>query len=394
MNNYIEWRRHENIRAVSIPNKEQYYTDLLNIEHSWSGRMDTDIGNTFIMEAAQQIVNALELFEQGYFDCAYYSLRSAVDVATTMVFLVDMPEDDRQSYLVAWKDTADFPMQRQIIKKLTNDGSVFIDMKAKMPEFFSNAKQLSQKLNKYVHKQGWQHFYVSRNHPMNQKKDQTRFVATFERYVQRCIGVVAVMRLAFDPFPILLMDEDFLFRCFDSMTDPYSEEFVERYIGSDTIEKYKQTEVYTTVYNSFIYEEKKNDAVFNVMKYQYIDTQQLDIIYSQLHLLDKDDIVCVLLAAACEKVVKVYCYGGMLMFFTDRKTNRKAHSWSSFDFKKFEESEKQVNQVYNEVFISVFHFVGKTYFVEHNQKLDSGDLAKTVGFVVGALAKMEINFEE
>lgn len=84
---YIEWRKYDNIRAVELSNKSQYYSDLINIENSLSGRMDGNICNLFIMEAEQLLVNAIELFEQGYFDCAYYSLRSAVDLSTTMVFL-------------------------------------------------------------------------------------------------------------------------------------------------------------------------------------------------------------------------------------------------------------------------------------------------------------------
>jgi len=71
---YTEWCRQENIRPLPLPNKEKYYFDLLNIERSWSGRIGVAMVNAFIMEADQQLINAIELFEQGYFDCAYYSL--------------------------------------------------------------------------------------------------------------------------------------------------------------------------------------------------------------------------------------------------------------------------------------------------------------------------------
>ena len=236
---YIEWRKNENLKPLSLPNKEQYYRDLTNIEHSWSGRIDTNIGNTFIMEAEQQLINAMELFEAGYFDCAYYSLRSAVDMSTTMVFLTDLPEEEREKYLAAWKDTADFPVQGRMVKQLIDNGDIFSDMYKKMPDFFSNAKNLSADLNKYVHKQGFQHFYISRNHTMNQDKSQDVFIKNFQNYLEKCFGVVAVMRLAFDPFPVLLMDEEILYRCFDSMTEPYSEKFVEKYIGESVINEYK-----------------------------------------------------------------------------------------------------------------------------------------------------------
>lgn len=270
---YIEWRKKENLRPLSLPNKEKFYLDLQNIEHSWSGRMDIGgIGNTFIVEAEQQLVNAIELFEIGYFDCAYFSLRSAIDLSTTMVYLADMPYEERDSYLEAWKETKDFPMQGQMIKQLSAKGDVFVDMKSKMPNFFKQAKELNATLNKYVHKQGLQHFYVSRNHPINMGKSQETFISNFEYYLKQCIGVVAVMRLAIDPFPILLMDEEILYRCFDSMTEPYTSEFVDEYIGQQVIAAYKKTNMYQDTYDSFIVEEKKNEATFNVVKHQYIDT--------------------------------------------------------------------------------------------------------------------------
>lgn len=322
---WLEWRRRENICPLTLPNKEQYYRDLLNIEHSWTGRIGIDVTNAFIMEAEQQLINAIELFEQGYFDCAYYSLRSAVDISTTIVFLADMPDEEREKYLEAWKSTADFPMQGQMIKQLSKKGNVFADMQKKMPDFFSAAKTLSAELNKYVHKQGLQHFYVSRNHTFSQNKLQDIFIVAFEGYLVRCIGVVAVMRLAIDPFPILLMDEEILYRCFDSITDPYSREFVEKYIGLDLVEQYKQTAIYSGFYDYLMNEEKKNDATFDVMKYQCIDTSRLDDIYSQFHLLTLDDRISVLLVAASEKIVKTYCVNGILMYFTDRETNRKNH---------------------------------------------------------------------
>ena len=391
---YINWRKQEHLRAVVIPDKEQYYTDLINIEHSWSGRLDGNICNTFIMEAEQQLVNAIELFEEGCFDCAYYSLRSAVDISTTMVFLEDMPDDEREMFLTAWKSTAEFPMQGQMVKQLSQRGNVFVDMKEKMPEFFAGAKSLSAELNKYVHKQGLQHFYISRNHPINQGKPQEPFVQAFEKYLQKCIGVVAVMRLAIDPFPVLLMDDDILHRCFDSMTDPYSDEFVEKYIGMSAVEQYKQTELYVGTYEAFSEMEKKNEATFNVMKHQYIDSNKLDQIFEQLHLLTKDDIISVLLVSSCPKTVKVYTTHGLNMYFTDRNTNRTAMSWSGADFKNFSEAENLTNQPYDEAYISVLFFEDTPYFVEHNDLLDVEEIGNMVGTVAGALFKMGSNEDD
>ena len=59
-----------------------------------------------------------------------------------------------------------------------------------------------------------------------------------------------------------------------------------------------------------------------------------------------------------------------MMFFTDRKTNRKAMSWSGLDFKKFEENSQKFNLPYDEVYISVFEFNNEPYFIEHNETIN------------------------
>lgn len=377
-NRFVEWRKQENVRPLVLPDKEKFYLDLQNIEYSFSGRMDEVSINTFIMEAAQLLVNAMELFEMGYFDCAYYALRTAVDVSTTMVFLVDMPEAEQNKWVDKWKNTEDFPMQHQMVKSLFQSGYVLSDMKNNMPEFFNDAKELSQRLNKYVHKQGFQHFYVSRNHSINQNKSQENFINNFEFYLKKCIGVVAVMRLAADPFPVLLMDNEILYRCFESITEPYSQNFVNEYIGVETIEKYKKTNIYQGTYEAFINNEKKNQATFDVAHHQYINTVEMRDILEQLHLLTVQDAISVMIVKGCDKVVKVYAIGGFYSYLTERHTNRKVQSWNSSDFNSFQHSESKYNQEYGEAYISVFFFKDDAFFAEHNEPLTDEDIGSVL----------------
>lgn len=376
--NFREWRSNQNIKKYKIPNVEQYFIDLINVEHSFSGRMDVPLANTFIMEAVQLIVNSINLFELGYFDAAYYSLREAIETSTTIVFLADMPEDERKEKMDTWKNTKDFPMQGQMLKRLYQYGAVVSDMKQNMESFFDEIKEISKKINKYVHKQGLQYFYVSRNHPINGQNSEDAFIRTYCYYLEKTIGVIAVMRLAIDPYPILLMDEEILLRCFDSMTDAYSEDFVKKYISIETINNYKKTEIYINHYNGHITEEKKNHVIFNIMKHQYIDTTKKEKILSQIYLLDQIDKIASYIALTSNKVVKIYTYGGLQMYFTDRNTNREKLSWSSLEFKQFEENNNKYNQPYDEAFISVFKYKVKEkeeiFFVEHNERLSKDDI--------------------
>ena len=177
---YVLQRKHVNIMSIELPNKSKLYHDLQNIEHSWTGRMDANIGNTFIMEAVQLLINSIELFEMGYFDCAYFSLRSAVDISTTMVFLCDIEKETGEKYLNDWDRLKDFPARYRMIDELSKDGSVFVDMTKNMPSFFKHAEEISKILNKYVHKQGMHNFYVSRNHPIFHVKSQDIFIKNFK----------------------------------------------------------------------------------------------------------------------------------------------------------------------------------------------------------------------
>lgn len=89
----------------------------------------------------------------------------------------------------------------------------------------------------------------------------------------------------------------------------------------------------------------------------------MDEILQQLSLMPKNDIISVLMVCACDKVVKTYCQGGLLMYFTEKNTNRKAKSWSGLDFRNFAEAESQINQPYDEAYISVFLFDSETYIL-------------------------------
>lgn len=375
----------EYIRPLELHNKAKIIDDLNNIENSWSGRMDGNVCNRFILESEQLIINSLHLFELGYFDAAYYSLRASIELSTTMNFLDDMPEKERTEWFTKWKCKDYFPVQGKMSKQLKEHGIVFSDMQRLMPEFFSDVKDINSRLNKYVHKQGFDNFYVLRNHHMNTGDDSDNFVSTFEYYVKKCIGIVAVMRLVIDPFPILLMDEDILYRCFDSMTGSYDEAFVDDYIGKNMINEYKKTRLYIGTYDSFIHNEKKNQAVFDIVCHQYIDSREMHIIKQQLHLLSVYDLVAVLLVDASKKTIKVYSIGGFLIYLTDRHTNRKSSSWSSGDFDAFSKSTDHINIPYDEAFISVFTFVGDDYYVEHNEPLVSNEYQAMLDHVLPQL---------
>jgi hypothetical protein len=368
---FTEHKETENIVPIRLEGKKQYYLDLMNIEHSWTGRIDAMFSNEFFREAVQLIINAITLFEKGYFDCGFYSLRQALEISTTIVYFVDDSETNRKQEVKKWRNQDRFPMHNQMIAELQKRKNVFADMKDKMALYFEEIEETKQKLNKYVHKQGFDKFYVSRNNPL---KEQVSLVLDFEEFLAKSIGAVAVFRLAIDPFPLLLIDDAIYKRTRQLLTEGYNEDFVEKYIGNDHIEAYKQTDLYRSYYDSIIAEEEMKPAVLQVVKDDYIERAEIDEIISQKHLLSDQDLVAVALILYSDKIAKVYCFGGLHWYFTDIQTKRTKYSWSSHDFKVFEEGSIHYNVKYDEAFLSHLKIMDEDYYIEHNDEFNEDEI--------------------
>jgi len=373
---FLEYRENQRLFPVEIPKKKSYYYDLMNIEHSFTGRVDAWLSNTFVQESVQLVVNAINLFEMGYFDCAYYSLRQSLELSTTMIYLVDIDENKKGAELKKWKNEERFPMQAKMIEFLSKNGAIFKDFKAKLEPYFKQLNSTKTKLNKFVHKQGLDKFYVSRNHPLNSSKSREDFINEFESHLKTCIGAIAVFRLGIDPFPILLNDEEIFHRTGDLMTRAYSEEFIDMYIGNEAMECYKNTEIYQDHYDYFISQEKKDECVTNIVKHQYIDTDKINEILNQKHLMSESDLFAVLLCKSSDKVVKVYTLDGLMQYFTNRNTVRKKMSWDSRDFHKFKECRSPSNIPYDEAFITCVFLNKEAYFIEHNEPFTDDEIKR------------------
>jgi hypothetical protein len=373
---FIKMKESENLIPIEIPRKEEYLLDLINIEDNFTGRAGTNSANTFILESAQLIKNAVFLFEKGYFDCAFYSLRQSLEISTTMVYLTDTDDEKaKKEMLKKWKEKNRFPMYKEMINLLKEKGPVFKDIKESMEEYFNELDCVKSKINKYVHKQGFDTFYISRSHPLS-KKDNKAFLLEFEEYLRKSIGAAAVFRLAIDPFPVLLMDKNIFNRTGDTLPQPYSEEFVEKYIGLDCLENYKCTAFFKNTYKSIMLKEEQKDFITNILKYYYIDREKIKEILEQKHLLDSYGLFATCLIGFSKKTCMVYCFNGMIWYHTNIQTVRKNKSYSSERINDFLTSGQQFNNKYDEAFISVVKIEVENYFIEHNEEFDQKEMSE------------------
>lgn len=371
---YIKYTETKGLRPLKIENKEKYLQDLINLEDSWTGRLDAQLSNTFIPEAVQLIINSITLFELGYFDASFYSLRQSLEVSTTMTYLIDNEEELRKEELKKWKAQSRFPMYSEMLRVLEKNQSAFSDIKKKMTTYFEELNLTKQKLNKYVHKQGFNTFYVTRNAASNKETNNNKLIQEFESHLKKCIGAIAVFRLSIDPFPILLNDENIYTRTGDLMTEAYPDSFIEDYIGTKNIIEYKKTDMYQNHYDSIIQEEPKNIHTLDLIKNQYVDKENIDKIFEQKHLLRFNELMAIFLFSFSEKIANIYCMGGMHRYFSSTKSNRKNYSYNSQDFDAFEQSTENNNLKYDEAFISTFKTRIDTYFIEHNSQFTTDEI--------------------
>lgn len=368
---FIEYKENEHLNKYKIKEKEQYYYDLGFVDSSITGRLDAQIANTFIFEAKYLVINAIKLYELGYFDCAYYSLREAIEISTIMVYLVDIPQKDREEKLKAWKNIEWFPMRNKMLEYLEKNGEIFVDFKEKMNDYFEYSNGYIETINKYVHKQGTDKLYtVKKWYDHRKKLDEEYYFNRFEKYLKFTIGHIAIMRLSIDPFPIILMDEKLYLKTMDTITEPYTQEFLDKYIDKKYIEKYKETELYKGYESYFEKMEEQSIEISNIIKEFFVDISKYNEILKQFHLLNKHQQIIVEIFKISCKISNIYFNGCPISYFSNTQSKKKTFNYNSNQFEEFRKSNYRINMNYEEVYMSVFNIDNDEYFIEHNETLN------------------------
>jgi len=295
------------IKPLELPNMEKFVRDINNISFATTGFVHAWESNLFFEEACQLIVNAIKLFQLGYYDCAFYSLGQSIETSIGIIYLTANPNKENE-----WKMQYDGFDSGAMSKWLREHEPTFKDIREKTTGFFDGVRNTQLKMNKYVHKQGFVSFYKVTNNPIiSQQKDISgdQIQKDFESFLKVCIGAVAIYRLTIDALPVVLMDEDIRLRTGDLITEPYSQEFVDTYIGSENIEAFKTTGIYKDFYESLHRNEKQNDAVYDLIHFQYYNREKMDDYATQLHLCSFTDRIAMCLYTISIKISHVFVDG-------------------------------------------------------------------------------------
>ena len=364
-----------------LPNKEAFLSDLYNISDSFVGQIDTMFLNAFIQECEALIINAIALFEKGYFDCACYSLRQALEVSDCMVYFSELNDSERQKEFSKWKMSEKLEAYK-VGNFLNNLAENYKDVKVSFSVYFNKKKRTKARLNTIVHKQGLDVFYSFRRNFTDAQMNNE--VAMFTSFLKTVITYVAILRLAVDPFPILLRDEEIYFRLPGLMTEPYSFEFVNKYIGEKYIDEYKKTDLYSGYYNGIVNGyEKKNPAIANLIAHRHIDIDSIDELEEQAHLLGLNDLLALLVAVLSPKISNIYTNEGFTCYHTNTISVR-GLNYSTFTIKSYKTDSNNFNQKYDNAFMSflgptsvdflIFGIEDFSVFIEHNLPFEKDEI--------------------
>lgn len=346
----------QDIYPIEIKNKSQYYSLINELSNSFTSRVILDLRtssliNIFIMESGKMLSNSIKLYELGYFDSSYYSMRTAIELSTIMLDLSDNKDEIIKKNISDFRNQEYRKMRKSIIDELKKNGLDFKDIKNKMPNFLKEIEVTTRKLNKVVHKTGFSNFYTIRNNQMKKKFYESK-LKEFEEDLKKTIKIVAIMRLIVDPLPLILSDENLSYRCSNFCTFSFSDMMLNEIIGIKTINNFKKTNLYKMFEKEILTQEKRNEATNDVVLYEYINLNKLNDIYSQKHLLSETNLKFVNLSSCSDKIIKLITDNGFTRYSTS-SLKSETNICNPLDYEELINLTEQFNIKYHNIYLSI-----------------------------------------
>lgn len=364
-----------NIKPLSLPKANEYLEDLSDLRFADSGILTEVNSFFFINEACQLLANSVKLFELGYFDCAFYSVRQAIELSLSGLYLFSNPDKIKE-----WKNLEKGFELRTIVPELKLGKEEFAEIKELFSDFFERVEKEKKMMNKYVHKQGYKSLYYHYNNFNAHGKPEriTALTKDYETILHDTITAVALYRLVIDPYPILMLDEDIVSRMPDLMAESFSGSFVEKYISEEFVDRYKESKLYKGFYDYFISLPVQNEAVYALIHWQLFERKGYDRIKEQHELLSLQDLEAVDLFMSSEKIGTIIL-DGCIDYHCETKLKDYSLTVGDAYYAKVFEGKEDFNVSYKENYISRVHLNDNITYLKHNAVLDEEEKSRIVG---------------
>ena len=358
---------HQQLKKVVLPGHESLLQAIRALFPT-TGIFQNMFCNGFMTESVELIKHAFFLYEDGYFDCAFYSLRQSVEIMNSMLLL-----SDDENRLKEWKAKAWFPMDKAVKGLLEKNNAAYSEIREKIPEFFTHYDELLKKANKYIHKQGFDSFYAY--YGRANTKAQEKRTALFVELMKHAIGMILIMDIALDPLSLALSDPEVDSHIpFDAMTEPIPVHMLEEFLSPDLLNRIKETDHYQKVKHYFLEKEELSEATYGVVRCQYFDTSSLADIEKQENLLSVYERLILHILQAGIPATHFYMDYSTLGYATSIIPTKQISHYSSHQFDQFIGAEDMFNILWNEMYISVVKYLDTHMVIQLNRELSNTEL--------------------
>ena len=378
-----------NIKPLSLTKANEYLEDLSDLRFADSGILTEVNPFFFINEACQLLANSVKLFELGYFDCAFYSVRQAIELSLSGLYLFSNPDKIKE-----WKNLEKGFELRTIVPELKLGKEEFAEIKELFSDFFERVEKEKKMMNKYVHKQGYKSLYYHYNNFNAHGKPEriTALTKDYETILHDTITAVALYRLVIDPYPILMLDEDIVSRMPDLMAESFSGSFVEKYISEEFVDRYKESKLYKGFYDYFISLPVQNEAVYALIHWQLFERKDFDVIKEQKELLSLHDIEAVDLFM-CSLKIGAVIIDGCINYNSETKLKDTSLTIGDAYYSETFKGQKDYNVAHKGGYISRFRLNGCMTYLKHCDVFTEEEI-KRISDLCAHYAGLYVEFNE
>ncbi len=347
-----------------------------------TGRADKMFCNSFMSESIELLKHAVFLYEDGYFDCGFYCVRQSIENLNNMLYLSEDDENlnnilylfEDNEKLKKWKAKERFPSDKKIKDILQQTNKAYFEIKSAIPEIFNTYNDLLKKANKYIHKQGFDTFFIN---TWQQEKIIIQRTSLFVELIKQAIGMLLLMNIVLDPLSFALCDSEVDKHIdFDYMTEPIPLYIFEELFDFDIATRIKQTIFYKDFTKPFLDKEELNDATYKVVHHQHFDISALDDIESQIHILGTYEKLFFQILKLGAKISRFYFHDDIFVYSTSIPPTHQIREYSFNQFDTYLVDENNTNIEWGNMYISTYKVYDTWIILQHNDRLDDDNLNK------------------
>jgi len=364
-------RKKEDLLSCELSDETNWILSRIDSMCFFTGLLDESLSNEFLRESEALIFKSAGLYEEGYFDCAFYLLREVEDIVIKSILF---SEDN--SELKKWIKKEDGFTLLEIKRRLSIVSDNYKQITEKLGGFIGEVKQARKKAHKFVHKQGVDTFYTWRRFPSNyiaeKKKEEQGF---YEEYLKRTVGLMLIVYMAIDPLSLALSDKNLCMKIHeDYITGPIDVELVKKCIGVKNFNNIKKLDIHKDAYNYYASREEVSVATMNVTKAYRFHMDELDDIWKDKQKICTFAFQFLRILRRGLKISRLFSRD-LTYWHTSIESTNVVCGLPAYEYERHFSEVEKYNLVHEKAFVSRIWIISEYCLLEHNEVLSDEEIS-------------------